>query len=529
MWTPGLARRGSGDPWWTAGERFYQTGETIDGTAVDAMVQGDLRVRSTDMPCANCHRRSGWAGSEGSVAVPPVTSVGLFAPVSRGVAEMGTVRTTGAGTRPAYDDTTLLRAIREGLDPSGRRLSPTMPRYSLGDADGAALIAHLRTLAAVPPAGVTGTDVHLATVITPGVSGALRRAMLDVLRAYVRDRNAGTRQETRRRERGPWDMKKHYDAYRNWTLHEWTLTGPPGEWAGQLATLYREQPVFALLGGISDDDWSPVHEFAERFRVPVVLPQTPLAPDVPASAGFYTLYFSRGVAVEAETLVEHLSGASVPVILQVARCHGPGLAAARRVRDRLAAAATVTTVCIGDDVPLTLDAGAVPSGATVALWLDAADVRRVAAMVPASAPVVYLSSTLLGAGLDGPLPAFGRDTRLLHPFVPPDELDRHAWRALAWLQAKGLSTTPRQVAVNALVAAQVAADSLGRPRALDSREYFIEGIESMASRLPGRSAYPEMLFGVQRRVGSAGCYVLQVPATPDGAFRKVGAWTVPRS
>ncbi len=511
------------------GERLYLTGVAEDGSAVPAVVQGDLRVTSREMPCASCHRRSGWAGAEGSITVAPIAGPALFAPVTVGSPEMRTLRTTGAGTRPAYTDATLLRAIREGVDPNGRGLAPTMPRYGLGDADGAALIGYLRSMSAAAPPGITGSEVHLATITSSGVKARDRQAVLDVLRAYVRDKTAGTRHETRRRERGPWDMKQHYDTYRGWTLHEWELTGPPAGWATQLAALYEAQPVFALVGGIVDEDWTPVHEFAERFRVPVILPQTPLPPARAPSDGFYTLYFSRGLALEADTLVERLSQGPFPQVLQLSRCGAPGQAAARRVSERIPQGLKVANECFEGAASLTSGLGdGIPAGAVVALWLDAADAAIVLHTLPASLGAVYLSSSLLGADLPRPPAALGDRTMLLQPFVPAGDLERHAWRALVWLKAKGLSGRSPQVAINALYAPLLVAEALTHPKALVSREYFVERIEAMAARSPNRSAYPETVFGPQRRFGSAGCYVMQIPASPDVPYRKVGEWTVPR-
>ena len=521
----------SAEPWRSTGERLYMQGLGTDGTAVPAIVQGDLRVTSTDMPCANCHRRSGWAGAEGTVTVPPVTGAALYAPVTRGRDLMGTLRTEGEGTRPAYDDVTLLRAIRDGIDAAGRTLSPTMPRYALGAADGAALVAHLRALSVEPPLGVTASEVHLATVMTPRTETADRVVMLDVLRAFARDKNAETRRETRRRERGPWDMKQHYDNYRRWVLHEWSLTGAPEEWFAQLAAHYREQPVYALVSGLGDD-WTPVHRFAERFRVPVVLPQTPLPVESSVSDGFYTMYYSRGVMLEADTLVGQLAKAQPSQLVQLSRCGTPGEAAARRVRARAPSGVEVVHACIGPSGPIAEHARppGVRDGATVALWLTRADADALLPDISAWAGPVYLSATLRGAGIPTAVPAPTVTALLLHPFVPPADLERHAWRATTWLAARGLGHSGRrEVAVNTLFAASLAAEALTHPRTLDSREYFLERIEHMASRSPSRSAYPEIVFGVQRRFGSAGCYVLQVPTSPELPYSTVAPWSVPSS
>lgn len=513
------------------GERLYREGRSARGP-VSATVQHDVRVRSTDMPCVNCHRRSGWGAAEGPLVVPPVVGAVLFAPLTQGAPQMGTPRTTGPGTRPAYTNAALLRAVRDGIAPDGRVLSPTMPRYEVGEDDADALAGYLRNLSAVAPEGVTASTVRLATVITPGVTAERRASMLDVLHTYVRYKNGGTRHEARRRERGPWDMKQEYDNYRDWVLDEWALRGPATEWPRQLEELYRAHPVFAIVAGVSEEDWTPVHEFAERHRVPVILPQTPLPPSTVGDS-FYSLYFSRGLLLEVRAVAERLETAGAGIrVVQVSRCGSAGdtaaaaLALARR-------GSSIRTECV--------PAGAVLSGAAwrgllrdgpsvVVAWLGSADVIALGAEPETLAGLhdVYLSSTLLHDDVLRVPDAVASRAVLLHPFVSPDDLDRHAARALTWMRANGITPADRQVAVNTLFAATLAADALSVPRTLGSREYFIERIEHMAARTPNRSAYPGLRFDSGQRFGSASCSLLRLPATPGGTFRKVKEWFVPR-
>jgi hypothetical protein len=511
----------------SAGERFYLTGLGASGRVATAVVQGDLRVTSAEMPCAGCHRRSGWAGSEGTLTVAPVAAPALFAPVTRGSRELGAVRTSGAGTRPAYTDETLLRAVREGIDAGGRPLAPAMPRYALGDEDASSLVEHLRSLSAAPPPGLTPSEVHLATVTSQEVDAADRQAVLEVLRAFVRDKNAGTRNETRRRERGPWDMRQHYDAYRGWVLHEWELKGPASAWPAQLARLYEAEPVFALVAGAVEVA-APLHEFAERNRVPLVLPQTPVPAVKPPGDSFYALYFSRAAALEADLLVQRVARGGVRRLLQIARC-GSADAAVVRVAQNLPSGIENVTRCWAEPVeggPRPLDPAAAETA--VALWLDAATAGRAIDGLPAATRAVFVSSSFAGGR---PLrfdAAFAQRVLLLESQVPEPDLDRHAGRSLAWLKARGLSHLPTRVALNALYSMLLVAEALSHPTALVSREYFVERIVGMAARSPHRSAYPEVAFGPQRRFGSAGGYLLEVSPSPEGVYRKVGEWTVPR-
>ena len=97
---------------------------SVSGGPVEATVQGDVHVKSTDLACVGCHRRSGMGGAEGALVVPPLVGATLFSPVSQGAPQLGPPRSTGPGTRPAYDDAALLRAVRDGVAPLGGRSRP---------------------------------------------------------------------------------------------------------------------------------------------------------------------------------------------------------------------------------------------------------------------------------------------------------------------------------------------------------------------------------------------------------------------
>jgi hypothetical protein len=85
--------------------------------------------------------------------------------------------------RPAYDDQSLGRALREGRAAGGEFFDYLMPRYALGEADMRALTAYLRVLSASPSPGIEPHTVHFATVLAPGADAARKQAMLEVLRA----------------------------------------------------------------------------------------------------------------------------------------------------------------------------------------------------------------------------------------------------------------------------------------------------------------------------------------------------------
>jgi hypothetical protein len=517
------------------GERFYLRGLAPGGAPVAATVQGDVHVESTDMACVNCHRRSGMGTAEGTLVVPAIAGSVLFAPLTKGAPQIGAPRTSGDGTRPAYTEAALLRAVRDGVDPSGRVLSAAMPRYAIGEGDAKALAGFLRTLGEGPVPGVSEAIVHLATIVTPRVASARRASMLDVLRTFVRAKNGGTRYEVRRRTKGPWDMEQQYQGYRDWVLDEWELHGASGEWPAQLEELYRRQPVYAIVGGIAEEDWSPVDAFCARHKVPAILPQTPLPPAVPAGDGFYSLYFSRGVTLEAQAIAHHLSAAApAGELRQVSRCGTPGQDAAASLARRLDRAAAASG-CVPSGAALDAEAWRtlVGDARTLVLWLDAGDRAGLEALAVspwiAKVSEVYLSSSLLGEDAVR-LPEPLRERAVLaHPFVAPDEFDQHAVRSLMWMRANGIKPLDRSVAVNAFFAIVLAADALNLPRRLGSREYFVETIEHMTNRSVYPTAYPSVSFDPRRRFASTGAYLLKMPSLPSGSFGKVEEWYVPGS
>ncbi|MEA3277044.1 MAG: cytochrome C, partial [Pseudomonadota bacterium] len=169
---------------WELGRRIYREGVLPSGQEMSGLVQGDVPLTAGQIVCESCHRRSGLSSSEGGRFVPPVSGSILYEPREVKRKELWASREEGPGTRPAYTDETLVRAIRDGVDSAGRPLDALMPRYALSDEDLKPLIAYMKTLSAEPSPGVTDTDIHFATLVTDGVDPAQREAMMAVLETY---------------------------------------------------------------------------------------------------------------------------------------------------------------------------------------------------------------------------------------------------------------------------------------------------------------------------------------------------------
>ena len=169
-----------------------------------------------------------------------------------------------------------------------------MPRYRLDAASMTALIGYLKGLTSGPFPGVTSDTLHFVTIITPDADPIAKGAVLQVLRQFFADKNAGYRGESRPMQSTRGVM---YRVSRRWSLHVWELTGPPDTWERQLQRHAAETPVFAILSGLGGRTWAPVHRFCEAAALPCVLPNVDLP--VVAEQDFYSVYFSRGVLLEA--------------------------------------------------------------------------------------------------------------------------------------------------------------------------------------------------------------------------------------
>jgi mono/diheme cytochrome c family protein len=518
------------------GKTIYRSGLLPSGQSVQARTEGDAPFTGAQLTCVNCHRRSGLGSSEGRLGIPPINGKYLFLPGTTSREGIFQTQTVGPGTRPAYTPETLRRAIRDGVDPSGRLLGPAMPRYALADAEIDALTAYLRTLSAEPSPGVTDTDIHFATIVTDGVDPAKSQALREVLESYFEDHNAEIRNETLRGEqRTTMGMTRMYKAYRKWRLHVWSLTGAPDTWTRQLDAYYRAQPVFAVLSGMAAGSWQPVHDFCETHELPNLLPITDL-PGTSDQGGVYTIYFSRGMTLEAQVLAMHLlqtlPGKPATRVVQVYRAgDAAGITASAALRSAVKSQESVVLQDWEVDAQGTIDWKRLVHKTrpeVLVVWLRDADLTGLADLAgdKASTLKLFLSSSLIEDRTRVVPAALFDRTRFVHPFDLPAASERKFIRTRNWLRVREIPVKDMRVQASAYLAATMANRAVTHLRSNYSRDFFIERIEHMMDNIVSTFVYPRLSLGPGQRFASKGAYIVKPAAGKEGLVA-TSDWLVP--
>ena len=391
----------------TAAERVYRQGVLPSGRSLRGEREAGVAVEGTSAACATCHRRSGLGSWEGQSVIPPIIGRYLFRAGARNVEDVDLPHVQGyVPHRDPYTDATLARAIRDGVDQQGRRLSYLMPRYKLDKATMASLISYMKGLTSSPVPGVTRDTLHFATIITPDADPIARKGMLDVLEQFFTDKNAGYRGDSPPMQSTRGVM---YRVSRRWRLHLWELSGPPETWEQQLRERLAATPVFAVISGLGGKTWEPVHRFCEHASVPCLLPNVELP--VAAEQDFYPIYFFKGVLLEAQLIARQLQDnrerLALRRLVQVFREGDIGEEAAKALQ-AATGLATVTRTLKTGDVRQELAEALKDAGAhdAVILWLRPGDLTALPAP-PVAAAAVYLSG-LMGKLENAPLPVAWR-------------------------------------------------------------------------------------------------------------------------
>lgn len=528
------------------GEKIYREGVLPSGKPLQTFVKGETQVPGTTFTCVSCHLLSGLGAVEGGVLTTPINGRSLYQArdlpgagnnrrntgMSMASKKKGIPAVQPAPARPAYSDETLAEAIRGGKDPAGRALDPVMPRYELNGSDMAILIAYLKELSAEYSPGVDNNFIKFATVIAEGVPPEQVAAMMEPLESFAKGANkqqeAFEAQQIKLRE-NPRDA-----TYRRVKVSRWLLKGSPDTWRGQLEKYYRQEPVFALLAGISPDEWHPVHEFSETHKIPCILPSTEFP--VVSQPNAYTLYFSKGYFQEGEAAAHYLLSQDNPL-------HGKRIVqivANSRQGKTLAEGFTRTLESQGQPKPVTfqqtdsdsLDAEFVrriierENPELLVLWTNA-DVLQHVATIPVKKTVqtkIIVSAGYLGKDLRS-IPEQLRDsTYITYPYrLPQDEARYERFLKPADKNEK-LTEDLRIVKSRTYLALRVLTQAMREMNGDFYRDQLFDviGMQPNIEFL----LYEQLSFGPDQRYASKGCYMVQLTKDSQPQLVKKSEWVI---
>jgi len=498
------------------GRRIYEEGILSSGESLTAVVSGDVEITGEFVVCGECHRKSGLGASEGEFIAPPVVGSLLYIPLQLPVSRPPEPPVQ----RPAYDYDSLSVSIRDGISSTGEEFSMLMPRYPLSDEDMGYLIAYLESLTIEPDPGVTETDIHFATIITDDVVPEARKALLDVFDTFIEQKNTETRYETKRATSGPWHKDWVFKPYRKWVVHAWDLTGPPSSWPDQLEALYAEQPVFAVINGVTNGSWQPVHEFCENAQLPCLFPTTNLP--VVDREDFYNVYLSRGITMEAQAVASNLVNAEIALdsITQVYKAGD----------EQSETAAAALTGLLGESIrTVTLDefSSAPADSAVIVTWLGSDAVNELSSAF-GDAERLYLSGSLLDgneASLDATLKPIAW---LVYSTEHPDKTARLLARSTGWFRVKRIYAPEYEdIQGNAYFTLKMTGGGLNAIRIFFNRDYFIESLEHMIDNATYTSVYPRMSLAPEQRFASKGSTIARFDEENPGKLVTVQDWLIP--
>lgn len=517
---------------------MFEDGVLPSGRPIEAQVANDVRMTGRAAACASCHRSTGLGSFEGGVFSPPIA--GGYRPGRANSFVTGLTLQRLEYQAPKYTPQLFARAVREGIDPSGRQFDKTMPRYRIDDNAMRLLTAYVTSLPGPLSPGVTSTQIHLATIVDLRVTEERRRKLLQVLERYVQWRNRGLRPAgAPPGTASPPPAGRPPGVGRPWTLHVWTVDGPPDGWAAQLERQYRDTPVFAVVSGLVAGPWQPVASFCETEKLPCLFPAT----DLPSlSLGRFSLYFSRGMALEADLIAKHLreQPANRQRVVQVFTDDEAGRATAAELRAAFARAG----LPVPRDVALPPGANAgqripnpqppIPSEETLVAWVDARRVAELSA-APAHLRTIFLSSTLLDEDFSK-IPATIRSRVLLaHPFYEPGVPHQRAvsardtpWSMFhRWSHQVGIQPTDLRLQSSAYGAALILENGLMNIGENFYREYLLESLEHDVDTSMAPTFFPRLTLGPGQRFASKQGFILGFSSDSSSQVVRVAGPIVP--
>lgn len=518
----------------TDGEMVFRQGMLPSGALLRGNREAGVFVEGESAACINCHRRSGLGSFAGQIAIPPIIGKYLFRSADETAADMGAPHVMiGAvidkHSTESYTDATVTRAIREGVGRGGHKLNYLMPRFELDDATMASLIAYLKKLSSSPVPGVSDDTLHFATIITPDADPIARQGMLDVINHFVEDKNSFIRGGNRPMKNSKGFM---YRVTRRWQLHVWELSGPSETWERQLQERLAAEPVFAVISGLGGKTWEPIHRFCGRENIPCLFPN--VDDPVVNEQDFYSIYFSKGVTLEAQLIARQLLGEraqSKPQrLVQILRQGDIGEQGAKVIQVEFESTRIKVVNRVlkqnGSGEELTVALKDIKDDDVLLLWMRQGDLSLLPVEAVGS-KAIYMSG-LMGGLESIRLPdAWRKIVHMTYPLDLPEQRKVRMNYPLGWLKIKHIPIVAERVQSDTYLALGILSETMMGMLDSFERNYLVERIEDMLSRRLITGYYPRLGLAPKQRFASKGGYIVHFGGDVGTKVVAEGDWMVP--
>ena len=232
------------------GRHLFINGERLNGEALSANVgSASFSIPATALPCVNCHGRDGRGQAEGGVIPSNITWRNL-------TKEYGGTTSVGRQYK-AYDVTSMLTAITEGVDSAGNRLDSSMPRFAISKRDAHDLVAYLKIIADDFDPGVSPDKLVLGSLQPLNqISTDAANAMVSVIQARFNEVN---------QQGGIYGRQLQLKVQR----YEDRLS-----FIDEATKITGDDQVFALINAFSASADASLSELADEAGLPSIAPYT---------------------------------------------------------------------------------------------------------------------------------------------------------------------------------------------------------------------------------------------------------------
>ena len=526
------------------GERIYREAILPSGEPLRASFKGSPAVPGLTFACIGCHLRSGLGALDEGVRTPAINGAKLFRPLPTALGGNELNMDRVEPLRPAYTEESLIEAIRTGKSANGSILKDGMPRYLLSDSDARILVAYLQALSSHYSPGVGKNEIRFATVISEDFRPKETKAMLAAIDYSFKMSNNLIRSTSDPRSlQMAENMVGRDAANRILSLSRWVLKGPPETWRRQLEEYNSNEPVFALLGGIVDGPWQPIHQFCEDNKIPCLFPNTDLP--VISDTDWYTLYLSKGYYQEGESAARYLNSKTDLLkgrpVVQIIR--------PSREAEALAAGFQQTWQALGHQPPVTVT---LPPGkaldreflrrvlakgkpAVLAVWDDATalSVLESVSRRDGRPETVFLSGRYLGERVWTLPESIRADTLLTYPFAfafPPARTSMGILKVQDDRpQTLHQSDIPFKDEVPKMSGLTSALIELLFNLKMEMRgNYYRDNFLDVAGMMPEQRypLYGRISFGTGQRYAVRGCFIVQLTPGANPELVKKSSWVI---